>query len=83
VRIPEARRVLAEKAREIDPETLKQISVFDPEDLKMPDPESSQPTIGSGRHLNMNLVDEFCVRRSFLLDGMRFSKSGKNSERTG
>ena len=36
----EDRRLLAEKAQGIDPETLKRISVFDPEELKMPDPES-------------------------------------------
>jgi hypothetical protein len=37
---PEARRRLAEKAQRIDPETFKQISVFDPEDLHMTDPGS-------------------------------------------
>ena len=37
---PEDRRRLAEKAIGIDPETLKQISVFDPEYLKMPDRET-------------------------------------------
>ena len=36
----EQHRFLAEKAKGIDLETLKQISVFDPEDLKMSDPKS-------------------------------------------
>ncbi len=34
------RRLLAEKARGIDPEILKQISVFDPEELKAWDSET-------------------------------------------
>ena len=37
---PEDRRMLAEKAKNIDLETLKQISVFDPESLKIPDSQS-------------------------------------------
>ena len=37
---PEERRGLAERAKGIDPETFKQISVFDHEDLKTSDPET-------------------------------------------
>ena len=37
---PEERRLLAEKAKGIDPETLRQISVFDPDDLRMSEPKS-------------------------------------------
>ena len=36
----ELKRIRAEKTKGIDPETLKQISVFDPEDLKISDPKS-------------------------------------------
>ncbi|MDG2381609.1 MAG: hypothetical protein P8N76_08035 [Pirellulaceae bacterium] len=34
---PEQRRLLAEKAKGLDPETIKQISVFDPEHLSLSD----------------------------------------------
>ncbi len=38
---PDQKRLLAEKARGIDPEVLKQISIFDPEELKAWDSENN------------------------------------------
>ena len=39
----EQRQLLAEKAKNIDPETLEQISVFDPEDLNLSEFDIDSP----------------------------------------